>query len=159
MTSPMCEKLNLSFCRYVLGVHRMAQSSAVRGELGRFPLGIDIVGNITKYYEYLLTKEEGTIMHEAFKLGNELAGLYPNQTRLWHGRYSIMKQALSPGDRDTFSKKKALALSRAIYVDEWNLCINREAKMRTYKLFKSNFGREPYLSIKSVKQRKAMAAF
>ncbi len=72
MTSPMCEKLNLSFCRYVLGVHRTAQSSAVRGELGRFPLGIDRVRKITKYYEYLLAKE-GTIMHEAFKLGNELA--------------------------------------------------------------------------------------
>ena len=52
-------------------------------------------------------------------------GLDPdlNQTSLWHRRYSLMKQALSPDNRDSFSKKKALALSRAIYVDEWNLCI------------------------------------
>ncbi len=72
MTAPMCEILNLSFCRYVLDVHRTAKSSALSGELGRFPLGIDTVGNITKYYDYLFAKEEGTIMHEASKLGNEL---------------------------------------------------------------------------------------
>ncbi len=91
MTAQICEKLNLSFCRYVLDIHRTAKSSALRGELGRFPLGIDIVGNITKYhdYMYLLANEEGTIMQEVSKLGNELhaARQYPNQTRLWQRRY------------------------------------------------------------------------
>ena len=91
---------------------------------------------------------------------NYVAGLYPNQTRLWQRRYSLMRQALLTRDNlDSFNKRKALSLSRAIYADEWNLCINREAKMRTYKLFKSIFVREPYLSIKNVKQRNAMARF
>ena len=66
MTFPMCEKVNLSFCRYVPDIHKTAKSSALRGELGRFPLGIDIVGNITKYHDYLLAKEEGTIMQKGF---------------------------------------------------------------------------------------------
>ena len=40
------EKLNLSFSKFSLGVHKKAQNSAVRGELGRMPLGADIAANI-----------------------------------------------------------------------------------------------------------------
>ncbi len=78
LNSPMCEKLNLSLCGYILGVHKTVQSSAVRAELGRLPLGIDIIGSITKYHQCILAKEEGTLMYGAFKLGKELARSCPN---------------------------------------------------------------------------------
>ena len=44
----LCEKLNLSFSKFILGVHKKAQNSAVHGELGRLPLGVDIVSAIVR---------------------------------------------------------------------------------------------------------------
>ena len=47
-----CEKVNLSFSKSILGVHRKAQNSAVRGELARTVLGIDVAANILKYKQH-----------------------------------------------------------------------------------------------------------
>ncbi len=62
-----CEKLNLSLCRHMLGVHKKSQVSVIRGELGRFPLGIDLVDNVAAYKQYLESKEGGTIVSETFQ--------------------------------------------------------------------------------------------
>ena len=160
LTSPMCEKLNLSLCRYILGVHKTAQSSACPCRaIGRFPLGIDIIGSITKYHQYLLAKEEGTLMYEAFKLGKELARSCPNQTRLWQRRYLLMEQVLKPDSCTSISKYQAVNRSKRLYTDEWNKCMHREPKMRTYRVFKSSFEKETYLSISNIKQRNAMSRF
>ena len=43
MDSFTSEKPNLSFSKFILGVHKKAQNTTVRSELGRFPLGIDIM--------------------------------------------------------------------------------------------------------------------
>ena len=53
-----CEKVNLSFCKSLLGVHRKAQNTAVRGELGRTVLGVDIAANVLKYKKRLLGKKK-----------------------------------------------------------------------------------------------------
>ena len=36
------EKLNVTFCKYLLGVNKKASNLAVKGELGRYPLYIDV---------------------------------------------------------------------------------------------------------------------
>ncbi len=71
----MCEKLNISACRYALAVHKKSQSSAVMGELGRYPIGlhVDLLRNIVSYRDYLETKRAGTGMAEALTLNKALA--------------------------------------------------------------------------------------
>ncbi len=54
---------------------------------------------------------------------------------------------------------EAVNQSKTLYIDEWNKCIQREPKMRTYRVFKSNFEKETYLSISNIKQRNAMSRF
>ena len=44
------EKLNLKFCKYLLGVNEKASNLTVRGELGRYPLLIDVVLSMIKYW-------------------------------------------------------------------------------------------------------------
>ncbi len=63
-TAPISEKLNLSTCRYALGVHKKAQNNPTRGDLGRYPLGVDIIANIMKYHTYLQAKVVGSLMYE-----------------------------------------------------------------------------------------------
>jgi hypothetical protein len=38
-------------CQKLLGVHKSSSNQAVLGELGRFPLFIDIIINLFKYYK------------------------------------------------------------------------------------------------------------
>ena len=35
-----CEKLNIKFCKYILGVNKKTTKLAVLGELGKFPIYI-----------------------------------------------------------------------------------------------------------------------
>ena len=47
------EKVNLSMCRYTLGVSRKTCKAALYGELGRYPLYIDIIISMLKYWNRL----------------------------------------------------------------------------------------------------------
>ena len=44
------EKQNDKFCKYLLSVNKKASNLAVRGELGRYPLLIDVVLSMVKYW-------------------------------------------------------------------------------------------------------------
>ena len=44
------EKLSVKFRKYLLGVNKKASNLAVRGELGRYPLFIDVVLSLVKYW-------------------------------------------------------------------------------------------------------------
>ena len=60
-----CEKLNMSFRRFVLlGVHTKSQQSAMPGELDSIPLAVDTIANVIKYKEYLELKDKNSILHD-----------------------------------------------------------------------------------------------
>ena len=44
------EKLNVKFCKYLLGVNKKASNLAIREELGKYPLYIDLVVSMIKYW-------------------------------------------------------------------------------------------------------------
>jgi hypothetical protein len=44
-----CEKLNIKFCKYILGVNKKTTNLAVLAELGKFPIYISIVTSIFMY--------------------------------------------------------------------------------------------------------------
>ena len=46
-----CQKLNIKYCKFILGVHKTCSNQAVLGELVRFPLFIYIIINLFKYYK------------------------------------------------------------------------------------------------------------
>ncbi len=61
LTVLMCEKLNISACMYAFAVHKKSQTSAVRGQFGRYPSGLDVLRNIVSYRDYLQKKSAGTL--------------------------------------------------------------------------------------------------
>ncbi len=72
MNKPPCEKLDLSLSRFALGVHKKAQNTAVLGEPGRYPLAIDIIGNVISYMEYLESKGNNSLLKEALELNKKM---------------------------------------------------------------------------------------
>ena len=60
-----CEKLCLSYSRFILGVHKKSQISAIQGELGRYPLGIDVIANTLMYLKHLQSDTVNSLLKEA----------------------------------------------------------------------------------------------
>jgi hypothetical protein len=61
----ICEKLNLSFARLIIGVHKKSQICALRVELELHPLGISIVCQTIKYYNCIIEGDTNSILHVA----------------------------------------------------------------------------------------------
>jgi len=61
------EKINLSMCRYLPKVNRKTCKLALYGKLGRFPLYIDIIMSMVKYWIRLYDDEKpkDTLLFEA----------------------------------------------------------------------------------------------
>ena len=67
-----CEKLNKSLCRFILGVHKKSQVNAIRGELGRYPIALDIIANILTYRDYIASKDENSLLYKAYLTNQQI---------------------------------------------------------------------------------------
>ena len=56
------ENLHTKYCKYGLGVHSTSSNLACVGELGRFPIYIDICIDILKYYFYASQKTDDSLI-------------------------------------------------------------------------------------------------
>jgi hypothetical protein len=156
----MCEKLNISFSKFLLGVHKKASNCAVRGELGNFPLGIDIVATVLKYYKRLESRDENSVLSEAFTVSN--VKIHPDN-KLWGSRCFKLREHVKKysglDESSVYIRKHVKTSISSNYSNYWESKIATQPKMRTYVQFKSNFGLEDYLAINNEKHRKAMTRF
>ena len=60
------EKARLQFCNRYLKVNYKASNIACRAELGRFPFNITINQKILKYVLYIQSKDEESLVKQAF---------------------------------------------------------------------------------------------
>ena len=66
------EKAHLQLCRRYLEVNNKASNIACRAELGRFPLNITINQEILKYILYIQSKDEESLVKQAFLMSFDL---------------------------------------------------------------------------------------
>ena len=67
------EKLHLTFCMSILGVHYRAPNAADRLETDRYPLGVDMLVQMVKYILQITGNEyTNNILGEAFEESREL---------------------------------------------------------------------------------------
>lgn len=150
-----CEKLNLSFARFVLGVHKKAQNTAVLGELGRYPLGLDIAANAVLYLEHLIHDEHVNPLVKDALTSNQC------QAKSWFKKVNDMRNYIFRGNRLNGRFRKITRNSIKFYLSAefntfWTKKIQDEPKMRTYIKFKSKFVLEEYLCLVPFKQRRAL---
>ena len=58
------ENVHIKFYKFSLGVGKRTTNIAVLGELGRYPLLLEVILNIFRYFKYLL-KSEDVLLSEA----------------------------------------------------------------------------------------------
>ena len=155
------EKLHVKFCKRVLGVHRKASNNACRGELGRYPLMVDICTSVIKFYQRLICKETcNTILDAAFDSSKSLKcdALYGFVQKLLQiTEFTNSDVTHFRNFSEIFNKKL-----KQIYSMKWQKDTNKvnNNKLNTYKTFKNVFQFEPYLDkVKSKNSRVALTKF
>ena len=153
----LCEKLNLSFSKYILGVHKKSQNSAVRGELGRLPLGTDIISSVVRYRMKLEFSDKDTILNKAYELSTSMSNSHKKSWGLHTKRIvSFVTKHSQLEEHMLFNKRLLKKFIRSNYSVHWKSSITQESRMRTYNKFKHNFEYEEYLNLANEEHRKSL---
>lgn len=163
------EKLHIKFCKYSIGVNKRSTNLAVMAEVGRYPLLLDIIVRMFKYYIHI-SKSENSLLADAFVESKEL---FSQNKHCWYACMHVLAQYFNLKIENITKskinlKKYILNRLKPKYNELWKKDIfddNRNTsqgnKLRTYRLFKNNFIGciEPYLSISSPRERNLLTKF
>ena len=153
------EKINIKFCKFILNVNKYACNNGVRGELGRYPLHIDIILAMIKFWIRFEKQDTSRLLKEAYKCN---LNLHEQNIETWTTSiFTILKELkldflLQQKNKDPqhiIPKVKKLLKQR--YENYWQESMhndkrprqNEQNKLRTYRKFKINFEKEEYLHI------------
>ncbi|MEW8544951.1 MAG: reverse transcriptase family protein, partial [Candidatus Thiodiazotropha sp.] len=155
------EKLNIQLCKFILGVNKKASNQAVMGELGRYPLYIDAIVLMIKYWFHLHTVDcsKDMLLSEALK---ENYSMFENDNNCWlHCIYLIFKEVNMVNVFNNpflLNKSTLYCLKRKLrqrFENKWlsdissskskSSDVNSGNKLRTYATFKRNFACESYV--------------
>jgi hypothetical protein len=149
------EQILLRFGKFMLGMPRTSCSDAIRGELGLFPIYINVLDRMIDYWSRLEQLEDDSLVAEAYKADQE-------QTQSWSKCIHFVLEQLGLG-RMWHQKKKITASKKAIYKikksiraqfeNKWLDSMKNDVrkrpgehnKLRIYRQFKLNFELENYL--------------
>ena len=164
--------LHQKFLKYILGVKSNCSNMATLGELGEVPIILHGFVSLLSYWHRTNSMSEDTLVKQALNfVTNDSSAKYE-----WVATVKFLLHYLAIDDHFvnpqltpstntfTFMCKKKL---HAKFIEEWsndlaggNLKVGESSKLRFYKLFKTSFGREPYLDhIKDYKLRKKVTKF
>ena len=155
------EKINNSFCKYLLGVNKFTSNHAVKGELGSWGLSIDCLYQAVKYWFRICECDKNSLLYKSY-LENYKNLRAKESTENW---CTYVKQILAQFDlspvwenQGAKNKNKILKLLKqkmySCYEKDWkNHCVN-SSKLKTYSSFKSNFCLENYVITQPLNDRK-----
>ena len=157
----IAEKSHISFLRSILGTKKSSCKSAIRGELGRYPLQLNIWISVLKFINHIYQQSEDSFVYKAF---NEQKLMMNNNCWLMHvtkfcKTFDINFNFNTINNKSIINKIKQKL--RMLYERQWLNHIQNNKKLNNfYSKFKVNIIYESYLDdIKSIKQRKCLTRF
>ena len=150
------EKTNLSFMKWLLGVHKRTSNFGVFGDFGRYPLVLDVIINSIKYYSRLKAKRKyKSLINDCIVEAESVDSEGGSSWRTWIKRINKMF-----GDKkDTINLKVISENIRISFRNLWQEQIESNNKLRSYYIFKHNFQREEYIDYLSYEERSNLARF
>jgi hypothetical protein len=154
------DKLNERLCRLILGVPNKTTTAAVTGELGRYPLYIDVVSKMVQFWHRLHTAKlpQNFLLEQALKENEQL---HLRKKECWLSSIDFILTELglkhlldNPlGNSANHVKNTVKTKLRERFNQQWRQSIftderrvhGQKNKLRSYRLFKSHFKREPYI--------------
>jgi len=150
---PELEKIQLGYLKTMLGVRKQTPSLAVYGETGRFPLHVRQQTRMINYWVRLEKYPSSNILKKCLSIQKDL---HNSGRDSWYGKinnivnahYTNMDQTqLSDSDLNLINrtyKSKIFQKSQETILSDINDS-ERQPKLRTYKLIKTDYRLEPYL--------------
>ena len=151
------EKLHVKYCKYALGVHNRSTNYAILGELGRYPILIDIVGQMLKFLRHIqINESKNGILQEALEESQRIS---MNGGNSWFAIVNSITKTLniSSNNMSRICIKQAKERLRNNFVCKWSHSLRQQNKMATYCKVKQNYCFENYLTeVKNKRHREAM---
>ena len=156
------EKVHLQFCKRYLEVNNKASNLACRAELGRLPLIITINEKTMKYFIYLNSKDNDSIVKQSFLMSKNLhsvnnSGFYSNFLNM------VEQNNLSTLDPDCLSIDKIRQYTNNMkekYISSWRHSIEHSKKLEFYKVFKDEYSTSDYLyQLRNFNERRNLVKF
>ena len=152
------ERLHLQSCKWLLNVSWKCSNIGVLGELGRYPLKLDIQQKMLKYWIHLqYSIDKNSILYKTYEKAKSL-------NSKWHCAINDILKYLNIDLKQTQSLSEKASQStffkdvkrkmKALFEKQWkeklpkgqsNRNKNEEGKLRTYSIFKKDFACEEYL--------------
>ena len=162
------EKLHIKACKQFLCLNKRSTNIAVMGEVGRFPLMLNVILSMFKFWRHILNSGD-VLLTNSYE---ESSKLHAENKISWVGCISALIKYLKIDEnilknvgKEPF-KSLLLRKLKIKYQNIWKNEVfddsrkkNFGNKLRTYRLFKNNFGIEKYLSIGNLKQQSSLCKF
>ena len=148
------EKINISFCKWLLGVNKNATNLAVLGELGRYPLFVDAILKTLNYWLSLQARRNTkSLINDCLKVSETL---HERGTKSWitgiHNILSIFDENYTGHLPSKINISNIKSNIKDEFKKFWKKQItslhgkNGGNKLRTYSKFKGQFSQESYVT-------------
>ena len=135
------EKAHLQFCKRYLEVNNKASNIACRAELGRFPLNITINQKILKYILYIQSKDEESLVKQAFLMSFDL---HCNGKNSFHSHLMNMSEYFKLPDFNpdlldiAMVKSYVSSMKQESNLSYWQNTLQHCQKLEFYRSFKTD---------------------
>ena len=159
------------FCKHLLGVHRNTTNLAIHGELGIYPLHIDIKIKMVLYFLYLRDQDNKTLsgtLTELQKMNNGRRSSWSKKIEQLIEDYNLdittykyrsrnenfHNQLLSHNNLRIVLRKKL----QTSFLKEWDVKTSSMSKLSFYRLYKQNHKLENYIVLVNNRRHRSALA-
>ncbi len=150
------ENFHMQFCKCILKVKKSTPHCMIYGELGRVPMNVIIKSRMVGFWQRIMCGKKEKISVTLYSILYQLSkrNIYHSKwlleikNTLYECNYSMLwdNQMVSKSDNVSKNVKKCLSNS---FIQNWQTNVMNSAKCLNYRLYKTEFGFEQYLSMLS----------
>lgn len=147
------ESLLLKFSKYLLGVRNNSCTAAVRGELGQYPIICKVLISILSNWNRITNSNKSGFLYRAYldycdglvnykndksnyaRIIRNILNFF-NFDEVWHNQRFSRKVHIKKYFRNSVHR---------LYESAWKTEMDKKDKLRSYRIFKSDYCIEPYL--------------
>lgn len=159
------EKLNIKFCKYILGVNKRSTNIAILSELGRYPMYFSVIINSFLYW-HRLQSQPSDLLKCAYQ---EYTDLHENKNiKTWYSTIIMISKKLNI-DLNKYKNVSAYMFKKQLknnlkqeFLSFWQKqkeLGRHTGKLTTYFKIKEHFGLESYLKTKNFSYRQILTKF
>ena len=160
------EKLQLKFCKSILGVHKKSMKMPVLAELGRYPLFFQLIGQVITFWVHIIEMKQNSCISDAY------SDLFKEGAHVHSPWIQFVKTILKNlGFSHVWNNQGTMSCKRLkhaivnklieLYKVYWNNTKQNEnvSRLHFYNKFTKFYRMEPYLSSNNFEVRRTMSRF